>query len=174
MVIRVLKTKFNTGAIKHTLGLRADYVHREYDQHSRATSSSFTTNLYNPNSNGTMPTTYPTVVPYEDDKFMSYTLTDQISMLDDKLQLILGARYQDMQLESLTTDVKYDENKLSPSLGIVIKPFGENLSFYASYVEGLSKADSVTSTADVNEGKLFKPYETKQMKWGQSIKLVLG
>ncbi len=73
----------------------------------------------------------------------------------------MGARYQDMQLESLTTDVKYDENKLSPSLGIVIKPFGENLSFYASYVEGLSKADSVTSTADVNEGKLFKPYETK-------------
>lgn len=161
-----IETKFNTGAIKHTLGLRADYVHREYDQHSRATSSSFTTNLYNPNSNGTMPTTYPTVVPYEDDKFMSYTLTDQISMLDDKLQLILGARYQDMQLESLTTDVKYDENKLSPSLGIVIKPFGENLSFYASYVEGLSKADSVTSTADVNEGKLFKPYETKQYEVG--------
>ncbi len=28
-------------------------------------------------------------------------------MLDDKFQLILGARYQDMHLESLTTNAKY-------------------------------------------------------------------
>jgi iron complex outermembrane receptor protein len=37
-----------------------------------------------------MPTTYPEIVPYGDNEYVSYTLTDQLSMLDDKLQLILG------------------------------------------------------------------------------------
>lgn len=161
-----IETQFNTGTVKHTVGLRADYVNRKYDQHERATSSSFETNLYNPSSSGSMPTSYPKVVPYEDDKFLSYTLTDQLSMLDDKLQFILGVRYQDMQLKGLLNKTQYDEDKVSPSLGIVVKPFGENLSFYASYVEGLSKADSVSSTADVNEGKLFAPFETQQYEVG--------
>ena len=161
-----LEGKFQTGGLQHKVGLRADYLSREYTQHKAATSSAFTTNLYEPSNGGSMPAN-PVVIPMEDDQFVSYTLTDQISMLDDKLQFILGARYQDMQLQSLTgSKVKYDENKLSPSLGIVVKPFGDDISLYASYVEGLSKADSVTSTADVNEGELFAPFETKQYEVG--------
>jgi len=163
-----LEGKFDTGAIQHTLGLRADYLTRNYWQHSAATSNAFDTNLYNPivDASEQMPTSYPTIVPYADNRYVSYNLTDQMSMLDDKLQVILGARYQDIDTQNLYKKTKYSSDKLSPSLGIVIKPFGENLSFYASYVEGLSKADSVTSTADVNEGKLFKPYETKQYEVG--------
>lgn len=157
---------FKTGVLQHKVGLRADYLSREYTQHQAATSSAFTTNLYDPSNEGSMPAK-PVVIPMEEDEFVSYTLTDQISLLDDKLQLIIGTRYQDMQLQSLMgSKVKYDENKLSPSLGVIVKPFGEDLSLYASYVEGLSKADSVTSTADVNEGKLFAPFETKQYEVG--------
>jgi iron complex outermembrane recepter protein len=158
---------FNTGDIQHTVGLRTDYLTRKYTQHVKATQSDiFETNLYNPSNAEGMPA-FPEVSPLEDDKFVSYTLTDQISAWDDKLQLILGARYQDMRMQNLRGDrVKYNEHKLSPSVGIVIKPFGEELSLYASYIEGLSKADSVTSTADVNEGKLFAPFETKQYELG--------
>jgi hypothetical protein len=33
------EAKFDTGAIKHTLGLRTDYLTRKYSQHKSATSS---------------------------------------------------------------------------------------------------------------------------------------
>lgn len=76
-----------------------------------------------------MPTSYPTIVPYADNRYVSYTLTDQMSMLDDKLQVILGARYQDIDTQNLYKKTKYSSDKLSPSLGLVVKPFGEDLLF---------------------------------------------
>lgn len=166
--------KFETGFIKHTLGLRADYLSREYSQHKAATSSGFNTNLYNPSTNGAMPSTYPVIVPYADNTYVSYTLTDQLSMLDDKLQLILGARYQDMDIKALTTNTKYSDDKVSPSISIVVKPFGENLSFYASYVEGLSQGKDLSDTiysTDVNYRKMFAPFQTKQYEFGAKYQL---
>lgn len=119
-----LEGKFDTGAIQHTLGLRADYLTRNYWQHSAATSNAFDTNLYNPivDASEQMPTSYPTIVPYADNRYISYTLTDQMSMLDDKLQVILGARYQDIDTKNLYKKTKYSSDKLSPSLGVVVKP----------------------------------------------------
>ncbi|MEQ1105121.1 TonB-dependent receptor [Acinetobacter ursingii] len=166
--------KFETGFIKHTLGLRADYLSREYSQHKAATSSNFNTNLYNPSTNGTMPSAYPVIVPYADNTYVSYTLTDQLSMLDDKLQLILGARYQDMDIKALTTNMKFSDDKVSPSIGIVVKPFGENFSFYGSYVEGLSQGKNLSDTTyinDVNYNKTFAPFQTKQYEVGAKYQL---
>ena len=80
-----------------------------------------------------MPDTYPEIIPYGDNEYVSYTLTDQVSMLDDKLQLILGARYQDIDTKNLVKKTGYSEDKVSPSIGIVVKPFGENLSFWRSF-----------------------------------------
>ena len=168
--------KFETGFIKHTLGLRADYLTRKYSQHSGPTTSYFLTNLYNPDvgSNAQMPSTYPKIVPYADNTYVSYTLTDQLSMLDDKLQLILGARYQDMDIKALTTNTKFSDDKVSPSIGIVVKPFGENFSFYGSYVEGLSQGKNLSDTTyinDVNYNKTFAPFQTKQYEVGAKYQL---
>lgn len=166
-----LEGKFDTGAIQHTLGLRADYLTRNYWQHSAATSNAFDTNLYNPivDASEQMPTSYPTIVPYADNRYVSYTLTDQMSMLDDKLQVILGARYQDIDTKNLYKKTKYSSDKLSPSLGLVVKPFGEDLSFYASYVEGLSEGvtvSDITYPTATNKGETFAPYQTKQYELG--------
>ncbi|MEG2447335.1 MAG: TonB-dependent siderophore receptor [Acinetobacter sp.] len=163
------EAKFETGAIQHTLGLRADYLTRNYWQHYAATSNAFDTNLYDPSvgESGQMPAAKPYIGPYADNRYISYTLTDQMSMLDDKLQVILGARYQDIDTKNLYKKTKYSSDKLSPSLGVVVKPFGEDLSFYASYVEGLSEGKTVDSTLnDVNKGKTFAPYQTKQYEVG--------
>lgn len=163
------ESKFDTGSIKHTVGLRADYLNRKYSQHATATSSAFTTNLYNPNSNGAMPTDYPKIVPYADNDYLSYTLSDQLSMLDDKLQLILAARYQDIHTRNLYKNTSYSSDKVSPSVGIVIKPFGDNLSFYASYIEGLSEGvtvSDITYATATNKGETFAPYQTKQYEIG--------
>ncbi|MDQ8952568.1 TonB-dependent receptor [Acinetobacter rudis] len=157
--------KFNTGVIQHTLGLRADYLTRKYNQHKATGVTPFNTNLYQPSQGGSMPAP-PVVVPYKDDKFVSYTLTDQISMLNDKLQFILGARYQEMDTRVLTNKTQYKESKLSPSLAVVIKPWGENSSLYASYVEGLSAGTTINNPKDANDGVTFAPYQTKQYEIG--------
>ncbi len=166
-----LEGKFDTGAIQHTLGLRADYLTRNYWQHSAATSNPFDTNLYDPivDASEQMPTSYPTIVPYADNRYVSYTLTDQMSMLDDKLQVILGARYQDIDTKNLYKKTKYSSDKISPSLGLVVKPFSEDLSFYASYVEGLSEGVTVsdmTYPTATNKGETLAPYQTKQYELG--------
>jgi iron complex outermembrane receptor protein len=175
-----LEGAFNTGFISHTVGLRADYLKNQIDaQAGQGTKPvTFPTNLYNPSSGGAMPVGTPEVLPTADNEYVSYTLTDQMSMLDDKLQLILGLRYQDMNVDSTshsrnyTTDVitstntKYSEDKVSPSVGIVVKPFGDNLSLYSNYAEGLVAGSTVSNTADANYGKTFAPLQTKQYEIG--------
>lgn len=159
--------KFNTGAVKHALNVRADYLTKETDQHVKATQENIgSTNLYDPNTTVGMPSAYPVVQPNLDNKYVSYTVSDQISMLDDKLQLIVGARYQDIDTKNLQKKTGYQDDKISPSLGVVVKPFGENLSIYANYVEGLSEGSTVNNNADANNNVTFAPFQTKQYELG--------
>ena len=165
------EAKFATGSIQHTLGLRADYLNRKYSQHKAqgATPVPFNTNIYHPVHAGNMPNQKPTISPFGDNDYVSYTLTDQLSMLDDRLQLIVGARYQDIDTKNLHKNTAYSEDKVSPSLGIVVKPFGESLSLYASYVEGLSEGvdiSDITYPTATNKGETLAPFQTEQYEVG--------
>lgn len=157
--------KFETGFLKHDVGLRFDYLNVRSSLHNPATSASYMTNLYQPSGNGVM-AVKPSVIPNIDNDFISYTLTDQLSMLDDKIQLILGLRYQDMDISGVISKSQYSDNRLSPTYGIVLKPFGEHFSLYGNYIEGLSQGKQVTDENDVNYGQVFKPYLTKQYEVG--------
>ncbi|AOA60043.1 TonB-dependent receptor [Acinetobacter larvae] len=164
-----LEGVFDTGALRHTVGVRADYLKSKKDAQIEQgpTPSQFFTNLYDPRNDGTqMPAEAPELVPQANNQFISYTLTDQITMLDDKLQFILGARYQDMDLKNPLTGIKYSKAKISPSVGVVAKPFGDDLSLYASYVEGLSEGATVNTLSDANYGQTFAPFQTKQYELG--------
>lgn len=165
-----LEGAFNTGALEHKVGLRADFLNVETNKHvgqgPRPNSATINTNLYNPSNSGAMPPEAPEMFKQADNDFISYSLTDQISMLDDKLQLILGARFQDMDINNPLTGAGYSESKVSPSLGVVVKPFGEDLSFYTSYVEGLSQGSTINNDKDANDGKTFAPFQTKQYEIG--------
>ena len=161
-----LEGAFNTGSVQHVVGLRADYLHRDTKQHDAANSTKFDTNLYNPSQSGAMPVNAPEMFNLADNTFTSYSLTDQISLLDEKLQFILGLRYQDVDVKNPFKNTEYKSDKVSPSLGVVVKPWGEDISLYASYVEGLSQGSTVNSTIDANNGKTFAPFETKQYEVG--------
>ena len=163
-----LEGAFSTGAIDHVVGLRADYLHQEVKKHTGQGSPAvpFTTNIYNPSNGGSMPSNAPEMFKQSDNDYISYSLTDQISMLDDKVQLILGARFQDMDIKNPLTGVEYSEDKLSPSLGIVVKPWGEDISLYTSYVEGLAQGSTVNNPLDANNGTTFAPFQTKQYEVG--------
>lgn len=165
-----IEGQFNTGVLSHTVGLRADYLNREWTQHQGrgATEVYFPTNIYNPSHEGHMPYDAPKIIPTGDNDYISYTLTDQISIADDKVQVILGARYQDMDIRNLAANpnTKYSENKISPSFAINIKPFDADLALYASYVEGLAQGSTVSVATDKNYGKTFAPFQTKQYELG--------
>lgn len=161
-----LEGAFNTGAVKHVVGLRADYLNKDVTMHSAAGQNTFYTNLYNPSNTGSMPAA-PAISQTADNDYISYSLTDQISLLDDKLQFILGARYQDIDIKNPTKPANnYSDDKVSPSVGIVVKPWGDDISVYASYVEGLSQGKTVNDPKDANDGVTFAPLETKQYEIG--------
>jgi iron complex outermembrane receptor protein len=162
-----LETKFHTGPIQHTLGLRADYLTSKSFQYKTVGSSSALSlsDFYTPNTTD-VSVTSPALYRYDDNKFTSYALTDQLSMLDDKLQVILGLRYQDMEIKNHLNATSYSSDHLSPSAAIVLKPWGENISVYGSYVEGLSQGQKVSSTTYANNGTTLDPYVTKQYELG--------
>lgn len=163
-----LEGAFKTGAIEHVVGVRADYLNIETSRHTGQGSPAvaFKTNIYHPSNNGSMPVNAPPMFKQADNDFISYSLTDQIKLLDDKLQFILGVRYQDMDIDNPLTGVNYSEDKVSPSVGIVVKPFGDDISLYASYVEGLSQGSTVNNEQDANNGTTFAPFQTKQYEVG--------
>ncbi len=166
--------KFDTGVLKHQLGLRGDYLKIQFDQHGLPPSSPYETNLYHPTHASQMPEAAQ-LYPYGDNTFTSFTVSDQISMLDDKLQVIAGLRYQDMNIKSLFSmppfiqATKYSDDQWSPSLGIVLKPLGENISFYANYVEGLTQGATVSEINDRNYGQTFAPFQTRQYEIGAKV-----
>ncbi|RKG31206.1 TonB-dependent receptor [Acinetobacter tianfuensis] len=162
-----LEGAFNTGAVKHVVGLRADYLNKDVNMHSKAGETKFVTNIYHPSNHTESMSAVPATSQTADNDYISYSLTDQISMLDDKLQFILGARYQDINIKNPTTPTNnYSADKVSPSVGIVVKPWGEDISLYASYVEGLSQGKTVNDPKDANDGLTFAPFETKQYEIG--------
>ncbi|MFT4020148.1 MAG: TonB-dependent siderophore receptor [Acinetobacter sp.] len=156
----------HTGAVQHTIGLRIDYLKQETQQYKTTGSSSalYLTDIYTPNTTAAA-STYPVIYPYDNNTFISYALTDQISVFDDKLQVILGARYQAMNIKNHLTGAWYDDHRVSPSAAIVFKPWGDNFSVYTSYVEGLTQGDTVSSTY-ANSGENLKPYKTTQYEVG--------
>jgi iron complex outermembrane receptor protein len=164
-----LNYAFDIGALQHKLGVRADYLKIKLNQPGGwPTGNNFQTNLYDPADMGEMPNPLP-LDPVQHNQFISYTISDQISILNDKLQLILGVRYQDMDLNNLAMKNKYDEDAWSPSIGITFKPIGESLSLYANYIEGLTQGDFVNQPNDQNYGVTFAPFKAKQFEIGTKL-----
>ena len=162
-----LRGQFNTGAVAHKLTLAANVMN--YEGGSRANGTApINSNIYNPR-----PITMPaggaasTYNKLNDDVMSALSVADTLSLADDKLQLTLGLRAQ--QVEQKLN--KYKESAVTPLVGVVAKPWGENISLYGNYVEGLSAGTTVKAPY-ANEGESFAPYKSKQMEVG--VKWVRG
>ena len=162
-----LRGQFNTGAVAHKLTLAANVMN--YEGGSRANGTApINSNIYNPR-----PITMPaggaasTYNKLNDDVMSALSVADTLSLADDKLQLTLGLRAQ--QVEQKLN--KYRESAVTPLVGVVAKPWGENISLYGNYVEGLSAGTTVKAPY-ANEGESFAPYKSKQMEVG--VKWVRG
>lgn len=159
-----LRGNFQTGIVSHQTVLSANAQQTTTGAASVATSSSYTTNIYDPISNPTLAGSHGNVVRTADNRYNSLSLSDTLGFYGDLVQLTLGAREQSVR-QRMATPQAYDEDALTPFAGVVIKPWGPHVSLYANYIEGLSPGQTVSSSY-ANYGETLAPYKTRQAETG--------
>lgn len=165
-----LRANFATGPVTHQTVFSASALQTTTGAASVANSATYATNLYDPVANPRLAGAHGVVLRTADNRFTSLSLSDTLSLLDDRLLLTLGARSQRVR-QKMATPKAYDADAITPLVGIVGKPWGPGVSLYANYIEGLSPGITVSS-AYANEGETLAPYKTKQMETG--VKWELG
>jgi iron complex outermembrane receptor protein len=159
---------FHTGPVSHEVNLAASYFYMDFEN-GGARYASAPSNLYDPVETPTpnRPTRQDSKV-YTENRFSGVALSDTLGFFDDRVLLTLGARWQRVKVDDWTDNVKgdtaYDEEKVSPSGGILFKAT-DRLSLYANYMEGLSQGKIAPSTS-VNEDEIFPPFISRQVEVG--------
>ncbi|QGH44150.1 TonB-dependent receptor [Pseudomonas veronii] len=163
-----VRSGFHTGPVSHEVNLAASYFYMDFTN-GGARYAAAPSNLYNPVQTPTPSTAIrQDAQVYTENKFSGVALSDTLGFFDDRLLLTLGARWQRVKVEDWTNNVKgdtaYDEEKISPSGGILFKAT-DALSLYANYLEGLSQGKVAPSTS-VNEDEIFPPFISRQVEVG--------
>lgn len=163
-----VRSGFHTGPVSHEVNLAASYFYMDFTN-GGARYAAAPSNLYNPVQTPTPSTAIrQDAQVYTENKFSGVALSDTLGFFDDRLLLTLGARWQRVKVDDWTNNVKgdtaYDEEKISPSGGILFKAT-DALSLYANYLEGLSQGKVAPSTS-VNEDEIFPPFISRQVEVG--------
>ncbi|MCQ4273255.1 TonB-dependent receptor [Pseudomonas kuykendallii] len=159
---------FRTGTVSHEVNLAADYFSMDFEN-GGGRYANRPGNLYDP-----VTTPEPTVRTrtdakiYTENRFSGVALSDTLGFFEDRMLLTLGARWQRVKVDDWENGIKgetsYDEEKLSPSVGVLFKAT-DQLSLYANYMEGLSQGKIAPSTAS-NEDDIFPPFISRQLEAG--------
>ncbi|MDD0975279.1 TonB-dependent receptor [Pseudomonas fontis] len=172
-----LRGHFDTFGINHQWSVNAtQYSDKEKDWGRRSVpGANWTTNIYHPVWGPKAAEAWPLIIHTEND-LKSYGIADTLSMFDNRLQLTLGVRRQEVVTDTFNTGTgarnkpNYDTHATTPSGAILFK-LTDNLSLYANYIEGLSKGATAPVSA-ANAGTVFEPFKSKQKEVG--LKLDLG
>ena len=161
-----VRGKFSSGPVTHRVALSASTLTQESGRFTPVpTSASYTTNIYNPIT-PLLPKAPGRPTQESHNVISSVALADTLSFAQDKVQLTLGLRSQNVKQNTPA----YDKTAITPAVGVVFKPWDESLSLYANYIEGLSAGSQVGPTF-ANAGHVFAPFKTKQsevgVKWQQ-------
>lgn len=164
-----VRSNFQTGAVQHQMVVSANALDIEYGIHFKRISTN--SNIYNPVTPVWASDPGSPIPKTKETQLSSIALVDTLSFLQDKVQLTMGVRRQNVHTKSwnATTDLltgKYDESATTPVVALVVKPWDAPVSLYANYIEGLSAGNEVTDTNALNYGEVFKPYKSKQYEFG--------
>lgn len=164
---------FQTGPVSHEVNLAASYFYMDFENGGARYAAS-PSNLFDPVDTPTPsnPTRQDDKV-YTENRYSGLAFSDTLGFFDDRLLLTLGARWQRVKVDDWTNNVKgdtaYDEEKISPSGGILYK-VTDQLSVYANYMEGLSQGKIAPSTS-INEDEIFPPFISRQVEVGTKYDL---
>jgi iron complex outermembrane receptor protein len=167
-----LQGRFATGAVGHQMVVAYSRFERD-DRENRGLP------FFRPESNIYRPVFGPapdlSLIPDNPDQGVRYrtreltlsgtTLADTMSILEDRYQLTVGVRFQEIANYSFERGQDYDEGRPTMMAGIVAKPWSKRVSLYANYMEGLEQGpEAPFGTA--NEGEVFDPSVTEQYELG--------
>ncbi|MBS0219840.1 MAG: TonB-dependent siderophore receptor [Proteobacteria bacterium] len=167
-----IRASFDTSIVKHTLAFQA-LGYRDDLSRGSTNGRSMTSNIYVPIDRTAQSIATPTFIPkISQTDLMGFALSDTLSMLDDRIQLMLGGRHQRITSDNFSPTTgqltsSYDKSALTPMVGVVLKPW-RNVSLYGNYIQGLSKGDVAPSTA-TNAGEALAPYVAKQYEVGIKV-----
>ena len=161
------RLRFDTGPVSHRTALQ---VSRYRDVLSRGIISGapILSNIYHPVDRPKPYIPKPDTPKVSESELTGLALADTLSVLDDRVQLTVGVRRQNIKSDNYNATgmvtTSYDDGRTTPLYGAVIKPW-DHVSFYYNYIEGLSKGDIAPSTAS-NAGEIFAPYVSRQHELG--------
>ncbi|RAI65370.1 TonB-dependent siderophore receptor [Pseudomonas fluorescens] len=164
------RLRFDTGPISHSTTLQ---VTRYRDELSRGIISGppVLSNIYHPIDRPKPNIATPDTPKVSETELSGVALADTLSVLDERVQVTLGLRKQNIKSDNFNTagfvTTSYDESETTPMFGVVVKPW-DHVSFYYNYIEGLSKGDVAPATAS-NSGEIFAPYISRQQEVGVKV-----
>lgn len=171
-----LRGSFRTGAVGHQWAANVThYQHTQNDYGRRSVPGwDWTTNLYNPVWGPSAPFVAPHI-SHTELRLDSLGVADTLTFADDRVQLTLGVRRQQVVSETFSVATgartsRYDESATTPAAALLLKAT-DTISLYTNYIEGLSQGATAPMTA-ANAGDVFAPFRTKQKELG--LKLDLG
>lgn len=115
--------------------------------------------------------------PIARSRLSSVFVSDTVGFLQDRILLTGGLRLQTIRVKSYSyfgggLSGTYDEDAITPVIGLVVKPAG-GVSLFANRIEGLQQGPSAPIDATLtNSGEVFAPYKSVQYEVGG--KLAIG
>ncbi len=164
------RAKFNTFGVRHLVTASFARLDQELgNAYVPSSTGAITSSIYNPVPLPPVVGTRIDATKASETALTSFTLTDTLSMLDDRLLLTGGFRHQRVVLDNYSTTTgaqtaSYDQSAVSPVAGIVVKPL-QNVSVYGNFTSGLSRGGVAPVTAS-NAGQVFPPYKSNQYEAG--------
>jgi iron complex outermembrane recepter protein len=162
-----LTGKFTTGGIAHTLLAGVDYYYEDYDSGGWATGGTpQPMNIHNPNPNdGLYVDNYTSAEYWYKNKNSGAYLQDQLALLDDRLHVLLGVRYDDADYDTFFgTSGSNPTDKKATWRGGVLYQILSTVSVYASYVEGFGASNSSGT-------QIFEPQTSHQTEIGAKVEV---
>jgi iron complex outermembrane receptor protein len=171
-----LRASFDTGPVSHQATIGHSWLDREWRSGRRTIYTFPASNIYSP-TYGDAPDSALFLDPDDVGKVQDLVLTstvigDTLSILEERVQLTLGARFQQVDQKSFdgttgSVTGRYNDDAITPMVGLVVKPW-RNVSLYGHYIEGLQQGATAPVTA-ANAGEIFPPYVAKQYEVGAKI-----
>ncbi|UQV47895.1 TonB-dependent siderophore receptor [Janthinobacterium lividum] len=170
-----LRGKLRTGEISHQWAVNATYYHHTDKQYGRRNTlaKDWITNIYKPVWGPATRFEAPQISKAEL-RLASVGLVDTLSFAQDKVQLTVGLRRQEVLSDNFNIKTgartsRYDEGATTPAIALLVKA-SKTVSLYGNYIEGLSQGATAPLTA-ANAGEVFAPYKSKQAELGVKVDL---
>lgn len=167
-----VRSRFQTGPVDHTVAVVATH-YAAGEPFAIAAGARFRSSLETPTFIAQPPRIPPILQVKGLSQLDSIAVTDTTSVLDGRIQVIAGGRFQDLKRDYALPNggfqSRYDKSAATPMAALIVKPW-DKLSLYASYAEGFGFGPTPPIGAR-NAFATIPPVVTSQVETGLKLDL---